>query len=176
MWLASFRARAQKLWCLGLVAPRHVESSWIRDQTRPLRWQAASCHCVTKEVQQQLTFPAASVHASQDVSHVLCTPACLILSKFIAVLGKKISHFRFLADFYVLATRAVFSVCAISVTFSCWGVSVSYWGSLQCRLTSAALSQDDVLSAHQDGIVARAFLLPGVTHPILDRTRSPHLL
>ena len=27
------RAEAQELWCSGLVAARHVESSWIRDQT-----------------------------------------------------------------------------------------------------------------------------------------------
>ena len=81
-------------------------------------------------------------------SHVLCTPACLILPNFMAVLGKKISH-CFLADFCVLATCTVVSACTVFITFFCWGACVSYWGSLQCRLTSAALSQGGVLSAHQ---------------------------
>ena len=137
----------------------------------PLHWQADSYHCVTKEVQQLTCRLCACVPGH---SHVLCTPACLILPNFMAVLGKKTSH-CFLADFCVLATCTVVSACTVFITFSCWGACVSYWGSLQCRLTSAALSQGGVLSAHQDGIVAWS-LLPGVTHHILDRTRSPHLL
>lgn len=32
--LESSRAQAQKLWCTGLVAPRHVGSPQIRDRTR----------------------------------------------------------------------------------------------------------------------------------------------
>ena len=28
-----WRAWAQQLWCVGLVAPRHVASSWTRDRT-----------------------------------------------------------------------------------------------------------------------------------------------
>ena len=32
--LGSRCVQAQWLWCLGLVAPRHVESSWTRDGTR----------------------------------------------------------------------------------------------------------------------------------------------
>ena len=31
--LPGFRAQAQWLWCTGLVVPRHVESSWIRERT-----------------------------------------------------------------------------------------------------------------------------------------------
>ena len=34
--LAASGAQAQSLWCLGLVAPRHVGSSWTRDQTHVL--------------------------------------------------------------------------------------------------------------------------------------------
>ena len=33
LWFPSSRAQAQELWCTGLVAPWHVGSSWIRDQT-----------------------------------------------------------------------------------------------------------------------------------------------
>ena len=36
------RAQAQQLWCTGLAAQQHVESSWTRDQTCVLRWQADS--------------------------------------------------------------------------------------------------------------------------------------
>ena len=38
--LPGFRAQVQWLWCMGLVALRHVGSSRIRDQTCFLRWQA----------------------------------------------------------------------------------------------------------------------------------------
>ena len=30
LWLIGSRAQAQQLWCTGLVAPWHVESSWTR--------------------------------------------------------------------------------------------------------------------------------------------------
>ena len=30
-WSTGFRVKAQKLWCMGLVAQWHVESSWTRD-------------------------------------------------------------------------------------------------------------------------------------------------
>ena len=33
LWLPGCRAQAQKLWCTGLVAPQHLGSSWIGDQT-----------------------------------------------------------------------------------------------------------------------------------------------
>ena len=33
VWLAGFRAQAQKSWCMGPVAPWHIGSSWARDQT-----------------------------------------------------------------------------------------------------------------------------------------------
>ena len=35
-WLPGSRAQAQSLWCMGLVAPRHVVSSQIRDRTHAL--------------------------------------------------------------------------------------------------------------------------------------------
>ena len=34
LWPVGSRAWAQQLWCLRLVAPQHVGSSWIRDRTR----------------------------------------------------------------------------------------------------------------------------------------------
>ena len=33
LWNVGSRALAQKLWCVGLTALRHVGSSWTRDQT-----------------------------------------------------------------------------------------------------------------------------------------------
>ena len=35
-------AQAQQLWLMPLVAPQHVESSLIRNQTCPLHWQVDS--------------------------------------------------------------------------------------------------------------------------------------
>ena len=35
-------AQAQQLWLMHLVAPQHVESSLIRNQTGPLHWQVNS--------------------------------------------------------------------------------------------------------------------------------------
>ena len=37
-----WRARAQQLWCVGLVAPRHVASSGPGIEPCTLRWQADS--------------------------------------------------------------------------------------------------------------------------------------
>ena len=45
------RAEAQQLWRTGLVAPRHVGSSQIRDQTRvPCTGRRILNHCATREV------------------------------------------------------------------------------------------------------------------------------
>ena len=51
LWLVGSRGQGQQLWCMGLVAPRHVGSSWARARTR------VSCidrrtlnHCATREV------------------------------------------------------------------------------------------------------------------------------
>ena len=42
---------AQQLWHMGLVAPRHVGSSWTRDWTRgPCIGRQILNHCATKEV------------------------------------------------------------------------------------------------------------------------------
>ena len=112
----------------------------------PLHWQADSYHCVTKEV-QQLTFLAASVRVSQDIPTSFAHQLVLFFLILWQCWAKK-SH-CFLADFCVLATCTVVSACTVFITFFCWGACVSYWGSLQCRLTSAALSQGGVLSAHQ---------------------------
>ena len=50
---SSCGVKAQQLWCVGLVTPRHVESSRIRDRTRVLctgSWILN--HCTTREVQK----------------------------------------------------------------------------------------------------------------------------
>ena len=50
LWLPGSRSQAQQLWDKDLVAPQHVESSWIRDQTHvTCRWIVY--HLATKEVQ-----------------------------------------------------------------------------------------------------------------------------
>ena len=40
--LSGCHVQAQELWCEDLVAQSHVGSSWTRDQTHPLHWQADS--------------------------------------------------------------------------------------------------------------------------------------
>ena len=50
-WGCALGVQTQKLWCTGLVALRHVESSRTRDQTRvpcPGRWTLI--HCTTREI------------------------------------------------------------------------------------------------------------------------------
>ena len=43
--------RARKLWCTGLVAPQHVESSWTRYGTCvPCIGRQIFIHCTTREV------------------------------------------------------------------------------------------------------------------------------
>ena len=50
--LSSCGAHAQYLWRTGLVAPRHVGSSWTRAQTRvPCIGRWILNHCTTREVQ-----------------------------------------------------------------------------------------------------------------------------
>ena len=53
--LAGPGVQAQWLWHLGLVAPRHMESSQTRDQTRvPGSDRCSLTHCANREVQQSL--------------------------------------------------------------------------------------------------------------------------
>ena len=50
LWHAASRAQAQQMWHTGLVAPRHVGSSWIRAQTRiPCIGRRIPNHCATRE-------------------------------------------------------------------------------------------------------------------------------
>ena len=43
--------RLQQLWCTGLVAPKHVESSQIKDRTCvPCIGRQILTHCITREV------------------------------------------------------------------------------------------------------------------------------
>ena len=51
LWLAGSSAQAQQLWRTGLVALRHVGSSWTRAQTRvPCISRQILNHCATREV------------------------------------------------------------------------------------------------------------------------------
>ena len=50
LWLASSRVQAQYLWRTGLVALRHVGSSWTRARTRvPCIGRWILTHCATRE-------------------------------------------------------------------------------------------------------------------------------
>ena len=51
LWLSGSRAQAQYLWATGLVAPWHVRSSQIRDQTHiPCLGRWILIHCTFREV------------------------------------------------------------------------------------------------------------------------------
>ena len=51
LWLTGSRVQAQQLWRTGLVAPRHVGSSRIRDRTRvPCIGRRFLNHCATRQV------------------------------------------------------------------------------------------------------------------------------
>ena len=51
LWLVGSRAQAQQLWRMGLVAPRHVGSSWTRARTRvPCIGRRILNHCTTRKV------------------------------------------------------------------------------------------------------------------------------
>ena len=51
LWLLGSRAQAQQLWHTGLVALRHVGSSWSRDRTHvPCHGRRILNHCATGEV------------------------------------------------------------------------------------------------------------------------------
>ena len=62
-------------WCVGLVAPQHVESSWTRDQTHFLciaRW--IPNHWTTKEVHKKVLN--SKIHCWRH----LCSSRCLTVS------------------------------------------------------------------------------------------------
>ena len=51
LWLVGSRAQAQQLWRTGLVAPRHMRSSWTRARTHvPCIGRRILNHCATREV------------------------------------------------------------------------------------------------------------------------------
>ena len=57
LWLAGSRAQDQQLWRTGLVVPRHVGSSWTRDQTHvPCIGRWVLNHCATREFPQISIF------------------------------------------------------------------------------------------------------------------------
>ena len=57
LWLAGSRAQAQSLWHTGLVAPRHVGSSWARARTHvPCIGRRILNHCATREVPGVIFF------------------------------------------------------------------------------------------------------------------------
>ena len=50
LWHVGSRVQAQQLWHVGLVAPRHVGSSWTRARTRvPCIGRRILNHCATRE-------------------------------------------------------------------------------------------------------------------------------
>ena len=66
LWLLSSRARAQWLWCTGLVALWHVRSSRTRDQTVvPFIARQILNHCTTREALFSnflIVFPTTNGH------------------------------------------------------------------------------------------------------------------
>ena len=71
LWLAGSRAQAQQLWCMGLVAPRHMGSSQTRAQTRvPCIGRGVLNHYATREVPHVLfnleSFLSYSTHKLND--------------------------------------------------------------------------------------------------------------
>ena len=57
LWLVGFRAQAQQLWGMGLVAPRHVGSSWARALTCvPCIGRQILNHCAIREVPTWVHF------------------------------------------------------------------------------------------------------------------------
>ena len=55
LWLVGSRAQAQQLWHMGLVALRHLGSSWTRARTGiPCIGRRILNHCATREAQYML--------------------------------------------------------------------------------------------------------------------------
>ena len=78
LWHASSRAQAQQLWCTGLVAPRHVGSSWARAQTHvPCIGRWILNHCATREAAFQILnshlWPLIGQHRP---AHKRCSSIC----------------------------------------------------------------------------------------------------
>ena len=70
LWLTDYRGRAQQLWCKGLVALQHVESSLGRDQT--------CVHCIGKWILNHYTI-------RKDPSQNFKTELVLLVLFFIAL-------------------------------------------------------------------------------------------
>ena len=74
-WLTGSRAQAQQLWHTGLVALRHVGSSWTRDLTRvPCIGRRILNHCTTREAHGSIVltyiFPFYSNHSDSYVVNI----------------------------------------------------------------------------------------------------------
>ena len=64
------------MWCRGVVAPRHEESSWTRDQTRvPCTGRQILVHCTSREAQGSFLILS---HAKprMDPGEGLCSRPC----------------------------------------------------------------------------------------------------
>ena len=75
LWLSGSRARAQWLWCMGLVAPQHVESSQIRDQTCVPRLAGGFLSTAPSGKSRNLGFEAlvpGYFLVSEDLSKCVC--------------------------------------------------------------------------------------------------------
>ena len=63
MGFNSCGTQAQQLWLTGLVAPRHVGSSWTRARTHvPCFGRWILNHCATREAQISIPFDSATPH------------------------------------------------------------------------------------------------------------------
>ena len=92
LWLVGSRAQAQYLWCMSLVAPRHVGSSQTRARTRaPCTGRQILNHCTTREalsliLMEMLSFVFFSV-ISVSGSNLACVPVHTLKSR------AQITHF-----------------------------------------------------------------------------------
>ena len=93
--LPGSRARAQQLWLIGLVTPRHVWSSWNRDWTHACQCRQVLYHWVTREAPQNEI-------CIQNISSKKCIIVLLVYLDMIVIcftktnsrLCHKLTHFK----------------------------------------------------------------------------------
>ena len=76
LWLAGSRAQAQQLWRTGLVALRHVGSSWARARTCvPCFGRQILNHCATREALWRILYVRISCSSPNSSRPLLCMSA-----------------------------------------------------------------------------------------------------